>query len=103
MDQGHGSPLRDAAAFDALPEDVKDDIRADVALLRSNLPPGEISEDEPVGIGATSSGHLVIKTAHAAYQLMEDGSTVKAFAGEGGLRLVTYRGGKPVAGSPLEG
>jgi hypothetical protein len=94
--QGHGEPLKDSAAFDALPEDVKDEIRADVARLRSNLPPGELSDDDPVGIGVTSGGLLVLKAAHAAYQLMEDGSTVKATGGPGGLELLTYRDGELV-------
>lgn len=103
MEQGHGSPLRDAAAFDALPDDAKEEIRADVARLRSNLPPGELSEDEPVGIGVTSSGHLVIKTAHAAYQLMEDGSTVKALGCRGKVRLLTYCDGNLVADPAPQG
>jgi hypothetical protein len=55
-----------------------------------------LSEDDPVGIGVTSGGRLVIKAAHAAYQLMEDGSTVKATAGPSGLQLVTYRDGEVV-------
>jgi hypothetical protein len=96
MAEGHGEPLKDAVAFDALPEDVKDEIRADVALLRSNLPPGELSEADPVGIGVTSGGLLIVKTAHAAYQLMEDGSTVRATGGPAGMELVTFRNGMVV-------
>jgi hypothetical protein len=57
-----------------------------------------LNEDDPVGIGVTSGGLLVIKAAHAAYQLMEDGSTVKATAGPKGLQLVTYRNGEVVEG-----
>jgi hypothetical protein len=93
MVEGHGEPLKDAAAFEALPEEVQEEIRADVALLRSNLPPGELSEADPVGIGVTSGGLLIVKTAHAAYQLMEDGSTVKATGGPAGMELITYRNG----------
>ena len=96
MPEGHGDPLTDAAAFEALPEEVKAEIRADVALLRANLPPGEIMNDEPVGIGATSAGLLVIKTAHAAYQLMEDGSTVKVSRGPDGMKIRTYLHGELV-------
>lgn len=94
----HGEPLKDATAFEALPDEVREEIRTDVARLRSNLPPGELSDDDPVGIGVTSGGLLVIRAAHAAYQLMEDGSTVKATAGPGGLQLVTYRDGEVVVG-----
>jgi hypothetical protein len=93
MAEGHGEPLKDAAAFEALPEEVREEIRADVALLRSNLPPGELSEADPVGIGVTSGGLLIVKTAHAAYQLMEDGSTVRATGGPAGMELVTFRNG----------
>lgn len=96
MPDGHGEPLSDAEAFEALPEEVKNEIRADVAVLRSNLPPGEIMNDEPVGIGATSAGHLVVKTAHAAYQLMADGSTVKVSRGPDGMKIQTYRYGELV-------
>ena len=96
ISEGHGEPLKDAAAFEALPDDVKDEIRADVAFLKSNLPPGELNDDDPVGIGVTSGGLLVLKAAHAAYQLMEDGSTVKAVGGPDGLQLITYRQGRIV-------
>lgn len=96
MPDGHGEPLTDAAAFEALPEEAKDEVRADVARLRANLPPGEIMNDEPIGIGATSAGLLVIKTAHAAYQLMEDGSTVKVSRGPDGMKITTYRHGQVV-------
>ena len=96
MPEGHGDPLTDAAVFEALPEEAREEIRADVARLRSNLPPGEIMNDEPIGIGATSAGHLVIKTAHAAYQLMEDGSTVKVSRGPDGMKIRTYRHGELV-------
>lgn len=71
-------------------------IRLDVARLRANLPPGEIMNDEPVGIGATSAGLLVIKTAHAAYQLLTDGSTVKVSRGPDGMKIRTYRFGEVV-------
>ncbi|MGQ0678167.1 MAG: hypothetical protein ACT4OM_00660 [Actinomycetota bacterium] len=96
MTQAHGEPLKDASAFDRLPADIQEEIRADVALLRSNLPPGELGQDDPVGIGVTSGGLLVLKSAHAAYQLMEDGSTVKAAGGSAGMRLVTFRDGHVV-------
>lgn len=91
--------MKDAAAFDVLPEEVKDEIRADVARLRSNLPPGELSEDDPVGLGVTSEGLLVLKAAHAAYQLLEDGSTLKATGGPAGLELITYLDGEVVGRS----
>ncbi len=100
MLDGHGEPLSDAEAFEALPEEAKEQIRADVALLRSNLPPGEIMNDEPVGIGATSAGLLVVKTAHAAYQLLEDGSTVKVSRGPDGMIIRTYRYGELVETPP---
>lgn len=93
MPEGHGDPLKDAAAFEALPEDIKQQIRTDVALLRSNLPPGELTDADPVGIGVTSGGLLVLRAAHAAYQLMEDGSTVKAYGGTAGIQMITYRNG----------
>lgn len=100
MPEGHGEPLTDASAFEALPEEAKQEIRMDVARLRANLPPGEIMNDEPVGIGATSAGLLVIKTAHAAYQLMKDGSTVKVSRGPSGMVIRTYRLGEVVENSP---
>ncbi|MEX2551516.1 MAG: hypothetical protein WD627_00745 [Actinomycetota bacterium] len=96
MAEGHGEPLKNAAAFEALPEDIQEEIRSDVALLRSNLPPGELSEADPVGIGVTSGGLLIVKTAHAAYQLMEDGSTLKATGGPAGMELITFRDGMVV-------
>ncbi|HVL52498.1 MAG TPA: hypothetical protein VM754_13480, partial [Actinomycetota bacterium] len=85
---------------EALPEEAKEQIRADVAVLRSNLPPGEIMNDEPVGIGATSAGLLVIKTAHAAYQLLKDGSTMKVSRGPDGMVVRTYRFGELVDNPP---
>ena len=100
MPEGHGEPLTDASAFEALPEEAKQQIRMDVARLRANLPPGEIMNDEPVGIGATSAGLLVIKTAHAAYQLMTDGSTVKVSRGPSGMVIRTYRFGEVVDNPP---
>jgi len=100
MPDGHGEPLSDADAFEALPEEAKEQIRADVAVLRSNLPPGEIMNDEPVGIGATSAGLLVIKTAHAAYQLLRDGSTMKVSRGPDGMVIHTYRFGELVDNPP---
>jgi hypothetical protein len=100
MPDGHGDPLTDAEAFEALPEDIKAEIRADVALLRANLPPGEIMNDEPVGLGATSAGLLVIKTAHAAYQLTKDGSTVKVSPGPDGMKIRTYRHGELIENPP---
>ncbi|HEX2053121.1 MAG TPA: hypothetical protein VHJ78_05255 [Actinomycetota bacterium] len=100
MPDGHGEPLTDAAAFEALPEEAKEEIRADVARIKSNLPPGEIMNDEPVGIGATSAGLLVIKTAHAAYQLMEDGSTVKVSRGPSGMVIKTFVDGRLVENPP---
>ncbi len=96
MPDGHGQPLTDAEAFEALPEEAKDEIRVDLARLQANLPIGEIMHDEPVGIGATSTGLLVIKTAHAAYQLIEDGSTVKVSGGPNGVVVKTYRTGELV-------
>lgn len=103
MTQGHGEPMKDASAFDALPDEIRQQIGADVALLRSNLPPGELTDDDPVGIGATSSGLLVLRTAHAAYQLMSDGSTVKASGRPGGVVLVTYRNGVVIDNAPGAG
>lgn len=100
MPDGHGEPLSDAAAFEALPEEAKEQIRLDVARLRANLPPGEIMNDEPVGIGATSGGLLVVKTAHAAYQLLEDGSTMKVSRGPDGMKIETYRFGELVDNPP---
>lgn len=100
MAEGHGDPLKDAAAFEALPEDIKDEIRSDVALLRSNLPPEELSDEDPVGIGVTSGGLLVLRAAHAAYQLMEDGSTMKAYGGAAGMQMITYRNGMVVDNQP---
>jgi hypothetical protein len=100
MPEGHGEPLTDAEVFDALPQEAQDEIRADVARLRANLPIGEIMNDEPVGIGATSAGLLVVKTAHAAYQLMEDGSTVKVSGGPNGMVVRTYLNGDEVANPP---
>lgn len=91
--EGHGEPLKNSAAFEALDKDIQQEISADVALLRSNLPPGELSEADPVGIGVTSGGLLVLRAAHAAYQLMEDGSTLKAFGGPGGMQMITFRNG----------
>ena len=93
MTDGHGTPLSDAAAFDALPADVQDQIRADFATLRGNLPLGELQDDEPVGIGATSGGMLVLKTAAGVYQLMEDGSTLRARPGTEGLELTRFKDG----------
>ncbi|HEX2149247.1 MAG TPA: hypothetical protein VHI31_03610 [Actinomycetota bacterium] len=100
MAEGHGEPLTDAQVFEELPEEAKDEIRADVARLRANLPIGEIMNDEPVGIGATSAGLLVVKTAHAAYQLMEDGSTVKVSGGPNGMIVRTYLNGDLVENPP---
>lgn len=91
MQDGHGDPLRDAAAYDALPDEAKQELLSDVARLQANLPQGEIMPDEPIGIGATSRGFLVIKTAHAAYQLLADGSTVKVTRGPDGMLIRTYR------------
>lgn len=96
MAEGHGEPLSDAGAFDALPQEVQDEIRIDVARLRANLPVGEIMNDEPVGIGATSDGLLVIKTAHAAYQLMRNGSTVKVSGSPDGTKVRTYLNGEVI-------
>lgn len=96
MSDPHGTPLTDSAAFDALPADVQDQIRADFATLRGNLPPGELQDDEPVGIGATSGGMLVLKTAAGAYQLMEDGSTLRARPGAEGLELVRFKDGSVI-------
>ncbi len=96
MSDPHGTPITDAAAFDALPADVQDQIRADFATLRGNLPPGELQDDEPVGIGATSGGMLVLKTAEGAYQLMEDGSTLRARPGTEGLELVRFKDGSVI-------
>jgi hypothetical protein len=96
MTDGHGTPLTDAAAFDALPEEVRDQIRADFALLRANLPPGELQDDEPVGIGATSAGMLILKTGAGAYQLMEDGSTLRARPGAEGMELVRFKDGSVI-------
>ncbi len=96
MTDGHGTPLTDAADFDALPNEVQDQIRADFATLRANLPPGELRDDEPVGIGATSGGMLVLKTAAGAYQLMEDGSTVRARSGAEGLEVVRFKQGSVI-------
>lgn len=98
MAEGHGDPLKDEAAFEALPEDVKDEIRADVSLLRSNLPPGELPDDQPVGIGTTAGGFLVVRAGHAAYQLTADGATIKAAGGPQGVMLTTYRQGEVVEG-----
>lgn len=95
MGDGHGTPLSDAAAFESLPPDVQDEIRADFAKLRANLPLGELTDDEPVGIGATSGGLLVIKTSAGAYQLMEDGSTVRVRGMPGGSReMVRFLNGE---------
>jgi hypothetical protein len=96
MTEGHGTPLSDAAAFDALPEEVQDQIRADFATLRSNLPHGELRDDEAIGIGATSAGMLVLKTAAGAYQLMEDGTTLRARPGAEGLELVRFKDGRVI-------
>lgn len=98
MAEGHGDPIKDEAAFEALPEDVKDEIRADVSLLRSNLPPGELPEEQPVGIGATSEGFLVVRAGHAAYQLTADGATIKVSGSAEGLLLTTYKDGRVVEG-----
>ena len=96
MANGHGTPLSDARAFESLPEDVQEEIRADFARLSSNLPAGELNEDDPVGIGSTSAGLLVIKTPRGAYQLMEDGSTVR-IRGIGGRReMVRFRDGEVI-------
>lgn len=96
MPEGHGTPLTDAAAFDALPAEVQDQIRGDFATLRSNLPPGELRDDEAIGIGATSGGMLVVKTAAGAYQLMEDGSTIRARPGAEGLEMVRFKDGRVI-------
>lgn len=98
MAEGHGEPLKDEAAFEALPEDIKEEIRADVALLRSNLPPGELPDDQPVGLGATSGGFLVVRAGHAAYQLTADGATIKVSGSPKGLILTTYRDGRVIEG-----
>lgn len=100
MAEGHGEPLTDAEAFEALPDEAKDEIRADVARLRANLPIGEIMNDEPVGIGATSTGLLVVKTAHAAYQLTKAGSTVKVSGGPNGNVVHTYLNGDLIDNPP---
>jgi hypothetical protein len=96
MSDGHGTPLTDTAGFDALPAEAQDEIRADFAKLRSNLPPGELLDDEPVGIGATSGGLLVLKTASGAYQLMEDGSTIRARSGPEGMEMVRFKDGRVI-------
>lgn len=98
MAEGHGDALKDEAAFEALPEDVKDEVRADVSLLRSNLPPGELPDDQPVGIGATSGGYLVVRAGHAAYQLTADGATIKASGSANGVVLTTYKDGEIIEG-----
>lgn len=100
MPNGHGEPLTEAGTFEALPDNVKEDIRADLALLQMNLPVGEIMTDEPIGLGVTSGGLLVIKTAHAAYQLTDDGSTVKVNRGPDGLLIRTYRDGELIDNPP---
>lgn len=92
----HGTPLMDAAAFDALPDNVKEEIRADFARLKANLPDGELPDDEQAGIGATSAGLLIVKTETAAYQLMEDGSTMRARPGPDGMELLQFFGGEVV-------
>ena len=88
----------DAAAFDALPDSVKEEIRADFARLKANLPEGELPDDEQVGIGATSAGLLIVKTETAAYQLMADGSTLRARpvrgAGANSMELVQFLDGE---------
>lgn len=83
----------DGAAFDGLPDEVKEEIRADFAELKANLPDGELSDDEQVGIGATTAGLLIVKTETAAYQLMADGSTLRA---KPGGKLVQFFGGEVV-------
>ncbi|MDQ4148821.1 MAG: hypothetical protein M3164_02320, partial [Actinomycetota bacterium] len=96
MTNGHGTPLSDAAAFDSLPPEVQEEIRNDFARLRANLPTDELKEDEPVGIGATSAGLLVIKTPRGAYQLMEDGSTLRVRGIRGRREIVRFRRGQIV-------
>ncbi len=87
----------DAAAFDALPDSVKEEIRADFARLKANLPAGELPDDEQAGIGATSAGLLIVKTETAAYQLMADGSTLRARPERGaGMELVQFLEGEVV-------
>lgn len=100
MPDGHGEPLTDAEAFEALPEEAKVEIRVDIARLRANLPIGEIMNDEPVGIGVTSAGLLVVKTAHAAYQLTKDGSTVKVSGGPKGTVVRTFQNGELIDNPP---
>jgi hypothetical protein len=90
-----------ADEFLSLPEDVREELRADLVRLQANLPEGEITPGEPIGIGATSGGLLVVRTIRAAYQLMEDGSTMRAVRSDEGFELTRFRDGQVVS-SPTE-
>jgi len=94
MAESHGTPLMDSAAFEALPDEVKEEIQADFVRLKANLPEGELPDDKPAGIGATSAGLLIVKTETAAYQLMEDGSTMRARPGPDGMELLQFKDGE---------
>ncbi|MGH2705773.1 MAG: hypothetical protein ACRDJ4_11955 [Actinomycetota bacterium] len=96
----HGSPMFGADEFLALPEDVREELRSDLARLQANLPEGEIAALEPIGLGATSGGLLVVRTARAAYQLMDDGSTMRAVRSEDGFELTRFRDGQVISNPP---
>ena len=98
----HGTPLTSDIDFDLLPDEIQEEIRADFAALKANLPPSELPEHEEAGIGATSSGYLVVKTKIAAYQLMEDGSTMRARPTDEGLEMVHFKDGEAISRSVVK-